>query len=373
MSIPLPTPDRVGQETPGDTKRAAHLKLAAVPPSSVHELTISELRNSLDPFARKRNALALALLVADLGLFAFGQWLAITAGNGWARLAGTVLTWGAIVRLFIIGHDACHQALTSSRRLNIVLARIAFVVSLTPYSLWRTGHNTVHHGFNNLRGRDFVWEPKSEAEYRALPAWRRSVEHLYRSALGPAIYYFVEIWWKRLFFPNRQNMPARRLEFTLDSSLALGVACVWVAGIFWYAQAHQQSFVAALLLAFVAPFILWIWTVGIVVYLHHTDPDVRWFGDKAEWQQHKAQVSATAHIMVPWPLGTWMHHIMEHPAHHLNATIPLYNLKAAQRHLYEMGAVFKRTPLTLRHYLECVRTCKLYDYGAKRWIPFPEV
>jgi omega-6 fatty acid desaturase (delta-12 desaturase) len=66
-----------------------------------------------------------------------------------------------------------------------------------------------------------------------------------------------------------------------------------------------------------------------------------------------------------------MHHIMEHPAHHLNSNIPLYHLRAAQRHLHQIAAPFKRTPCTLAHYLRCVRICKLYDYTAKSWVPFP--
>jgi 2-polyprenyl-6-methoxyphenol hydroxylase-like FAD-dependent oxidoreductase len=35
-------------------------------------------------------------------------------------------------------------------------------------------------------------------------------------------------------------------------------------------------------------------------------------------------------MLVPSAVGAWMHHIMEHPAHHMNSTIPLYNLKAAR-------------------------------------------
>jgi omega-6 fatty acid desaturase (delta-12 desaturase) len=76
-------------------------------------------------------------------------------------------------------------------------------------------------------------------------------------------------------------------------------------------------------------------------------------------------------MLVPAAIGSWMHHIMEHPAHHLSSRIPLYHLKAAQRHLSEAGAPFRRVPFTLAHYLRCVRTCKLHDYTAQSWIRFP--
>lgn len=325
----------------------------------------------MEPFCRKRDAYALALLTLDIAMFAAGQWLAVSASSAWLVALGVVLTWSAIVRLFIIGHDACHQALTSSRRLNDAVGRVAFLVSLTPYSLWRAGHNIVHHGFNNLRGRDFIWEPKQVEEYLALPRWRRALERVYRGAFGPALYYLVEIWWKRLFFPNRRQMPAARLEFTSDSLLAAAAAITWIGAILWYTHAHERSFWLTLAIACIIPFVLWNWTVGLVVYLHHTHPELPWFKERREWQQQTAQVSATAHVLVPAAVGTWMHHIMEHPAHHLNATIPLYNLKAAQRRLHEMGAAFQRTPLTLAYYRRCIRTCKLYDYSAGSWIPFP--
>lgn len=340
-------------------------------PSAENTLPIVALRSALEPFGRKRNAYAIALLVIDLLLFALGQWLAVAASSAWLQILGALVTWAAIVRLFVIGHDACHQALTSSPNLNHLIGRIAFAVSLTPYSLWRVGHNVVHHGFNNLRRRDFIWEPKHPGEYLALPPWRRAVERVYRSALGPALYYFVEIWWKRLFFPNRRQMATPRWEFKWDSLLAAAVGFAWVWLIHSYTSIHGTNFWPALLAAGVVPFVLWNWTVGLVVYLHHTHPELHWYSDKREWQQSKAQVSATAHIILPWALGAAMHHIMEHPAHHLNPTIPLYHLTAAQRRLREVGASFTSTPLTLRHYLRCTRTCKLYDYGRKSWMPFP--
>ena len=49
-----------------------------------------------------------------------------------------------------------------------LLFRAHFVMAMTAYSLWEMGHNTAHHGFNNLKGRDQVWAPYSKAEFDAL-------------------------------------------------------------------------------------------------------------------------------------------------------------------------------------------------------------
>ncbi|MGE0116095.1 MAG: fatty acid desaturase [Steroidobacteraceae bacterium] len=344
----------------------------AAPAASAPPLSVVDARKATEPYREKRNAYAIFLLASDLGVFGIGQWLAIAGGNGWLQVLGALITWVAIVRLFVIGHDACHQALTSSWNMNHWLGRIAFLVSLTPYSLWRVGHNVVHHGFNNLRGRDFVWEPKTPEEYAALSPGRRALERLYRGAAGPAVYYFVEIWWQRMFFPSRRQMPTPRAEFKLDSLLVATVAVVWIGLTYWYTRTHDTAFWSTLLCAFVVPFILWNWTVGLIVYLHHTHPDIPWYADKREWQRDAAQLSATLYLIMPGPLGPLMHHIMEHPAHHLDATIPLYRLKAAQQKLKELGAGFTTTRFTLGHYLRCVRACKLYDYQQQRWVPFPQ-
>ena len=350
---------------------SAQPALSALADPPHRDLSVIAMRDALEPFRRKRDLNALTLLVTDLGLFVGGQWLCISAVAVGPRVLGVVLTWAAIVRLFIIGHDACHQALTSSTILNQVIGRLAFLVSLTPYSLWRVGHNIVHHGFNNLRGRDFIWEPKQTLEFLALPRWRRAIERLYRGAFGPPLYYFVEIWWKHLFFPNRKNLRASRREFTLDSILIAVMAVGWVGLIFAYTHEHRTGFWTTLLLACIVPFILWNWTVGLVVYLHHTHPEVRWYATKRDWLRNAGQVSGTVHIVFPDPFGALLHYIMEHPAHHLNSNIPLYNLRAANRRLRQIGAGFVITRFSLRHYWRCVKTCKLYDYSINAWVPFP--
>ena len=70
-------------------------------------------------------------------------------------------------RLFMLGHDACHQALTPNGRLNRWLGTLAFLPSLHPFSLWDLGHNRIHHRFTNQRGLDYVWEPLDPESTRA--------------------------------------------------------------------------------------------------------------------------------------------------------------------------------------------------------------
>ena len=73
-------------------------------------------------------------------LFAVGEWLVGRGGPIGLVILGSVLATIAIIRLFIIGHDACHGSLTDHDLLNRVLGRIAFLPSLMPLRrLFRAG------------------------------------------------------------------------------------------------------------------------------------------------------------------------------------------------------------------------------------------
>ena len=313
---------------------------------------------------------SMSVLMFDLVLFAASSALVLLATSVALKLVGTLLVTAAIVRLFLIGHDACHGSYFASKKLNAVCGRIAFLPSLTAFSLWEVGHNTAHHGFNNLKGRDQVWAPYSKAEFDALPRHRQALERLYRSGAGWGAYYLVEMWWKKLFFASRREIGSTRRKYMLDSILASVGALLWLAAVVGVARATGQSPVLLVTLAVIVPFLLWNAVMGFVVYLHHTHPTIAWFRNRQEWQRNKAYLTSTACVRFPFGIERLMHDIMEHNAHHLNPRIPMFNLRAAQRTLHERFPElrsFRVTPLT---YMDCVRSCKLYDYANHAWLDF---
>lgn len=340
---------------------------SAAPPSR------RDLRTALAPWSRPSTPLALAWLGLDVAV-----WLALTAviatvpGWGWKLLAGAAAgLW--IARLFIIGHDACHQALTAHRRLNRVLGRIAFLPSLTPYSLWELGHNQAHHGFTNLRGRDGVWVPLSAEEYAALPPWRRALERAYRSGWGPGLYYAVELWWKKLYFPRASEGGGQRAVFARDGALVTAFAAVWAAGLWAGAEAAGQSPLQALGFGMLLPLLVWKHLMGFVIYVHHTEPDVAWYDDGAAWAASLPYLGATLHLQAP-VLDALLHRILQHPAHHLDMTVPFYRLREAQRRLQALAPQHVQARrLGWAYYWQVVRQCKVYDYRQRRWQPFPAV
>lgn len=361
--------------------RQSHLKAGAEPTALAPSAQTSEqapppnrkqLRQWLSPFSQRNTKLAIRLLLLDYALFLTALPATLLLHDWWSKLIASLLTGFMIGRLFIIGHDACHQSLTPHRKLNHWLGRIAFLPSLTPYSLWEVGHNVVHHGYTNLKGFDFVWAPLTKNEFKALSFSNRWLYRIYRSGWAPGLYYLVEIWWKRMFFPNKKHMPTRRAIFYKDCSITAGAGVLWLASLLLIAQASEQSIALTLLMGFFIPFLFWVWMIGFVVYVHHTHQSVVWHHDKTQWANTQPFVSTTVHLTFPLKVGALLHHIMEHTAHHVDMSVPLYNLKAAQTKLEQMLPVNRIVvqPFSFRWYRETAKRCKLYDFEQQKWQPF---
>lgn len=333
------------------------------------------LRDWLTPMTRRSTGWALTLVLFDYALL--GLLLAATLHvRDWRP---KMLLGGAcglvIGRLFILGHDACHQSFTASSRLNRWLGRLLFLPSLTPYSLWEVGHNVVHHGYTNLKGFDFVWQPPSLQEYRAMPRWRRALERCYRSGWAPGLYYLVEVWWKRLFFPRASQMNSRRPVFRRDCILVTLAGLAWLSAVAMLARASGQALGLSWLSACLMPFLCWNMMIGFVVYVHHTHPQIDWYDDKTAWAAAQPFVSTTVHLTFGRLLGlqvsALLHYIMEHTAHHVDMRVPLYRLAAAQ-HVLETRLpgriVIQR--FSWRWYFDTARRCKLYDTQQRCWTDF---
>jgi omega-6 fatty acid desaturase (delta-12 desaturase) len=329
------------------------------------------IREWLKPLSDRSTLRAFVLLVVDTALF-----MGLVAGtvlveSVWLKLLCGSAAGFVIGRLFIIGHDACHQSLTPHRELNKWIGRYAFLYSLTPFSLWDTGHNVVHHGYTNLKGVDFVWTPLTAEEFAALGPVGRLMQYLYRSGWGPGLYYLVEIWWKREFFPNKTHMPTRRPIFFKDSLLVTVFGVLWMGVMAYAAVATGQSVWLTLLMGVFVPFLFWNTMIGFVVYVHHTHVRVSWHNDKSAWTKAQPFVSTTVHLTFPMKIGNMVHHIMEHTAHHVDMSIPLYRLKKAQAKLEEMlpGRIIVQ-PFSWGWYFKTAKACKLYDFTRECWTDF---
>ena len=147
-------------------------------------------------------------------------------------------------------------------------------------------------------------------------------------------------------------------------------AALWVAGLAIYSPAGIGATTLAIIVGFVAPFLVWTWTIGFVVYLHHTHPDVVWYADKSSWLKAQGILHGTVRYKIRPYWNILLHNIMEHAAHHLDARIPLYRLKAAQAELARLVPDIPVIELSMRTYWRTVRECKLFDFERRVWVTF---
>jgi omega-6 fatty acid desaturase (delta-12 desaturase) len=344
---------------------------AQVATTNADALDARALREVVQPFTKPGFLLPLCILVIDALAYLGLTFLAVTATSLTIRLVASITCGLAIGLLFVVGHDACHGSLTKNSLFNSIIGRLAFLPSLHAFSLWALGHNRIHHRYTNLRTHDYVWMPYTKEEFDALPPGRRFRERMYRTVLGQGLYYAIEIWWKKMLFPNRREVPERRSEYFWDSSLCVTWWIGQLVALALIGKVFGHSIGSSFIFGWVIPFAVWNWLMGFLVYQHHTHPTVAWYDRQDEWEYMEAQIEGTTHVRFP-PMINWLlHNIMEHTAHHAMTTIPLYRLQEAQRAIEQRYA--ERVHIIewrWNDYIDTVRRCKLYDYRRRVWLDF---
>ncbi len=314
---------------------------------------------------------ALALLAFDSALYWVTWWALLSVEQPLLRLALGIPCGLIAGRLFILGHDACHGSAFRLGWLNQLIGRIAFLPALTPFSTWELGHNSLHHGFTNLRGKDYSYAPFTKCEFDRLPEWRQLLERIYRNPWGPGFCYAIEIWWKKLWFPTQAAVGRRNWKYTADSLLCSAFLAAQIAASVVWAHRHGSSAAAAVLFAVVLPQLVWNGLMGFVTFQHHTHPSAVWFDDRRRWNPLASQLENTVHVEFPWLVGLLLANSMEHTAHHVDTKIPLFRLAEAQQMLEkEFPSQVIVQPWSWREYARCCRICKLYDYERQRWLDF---
>jgi omega-6 fatty acid desaturase (delta-12 desaturase) len=311
-----------------------------------------------------RAALAYLALYAGMFLLPY-PWLQL--------VACFTLPW-AIGALFVIGHDAAHGSLVASYRGNHVLGRLAMLPAYHPFTSWIYAHNTLHHGGTCLKTTHPDFPPLSKEEYDALPGWRRLLYRNYRQPWGIGLCYLCDFYLGYLLLPRPEHRAPQRRTFEADRLLVLAFFALQMGVGYWLAGFVEVPILPrglhAVAAAFV-PWLIWLTFMGIASFVQHTHPRTAWYADEREWSFYHVQLRSSTHMVLPWPIGSLLHNIMDHPAHHIDPTIPLYELPAGQKLLEEHAPDDSVVaPLTFGELLRICRVCKLYDYRRHAWTDF---
>ena len=282
-----------------------------------------------------------------------------------------VLSAFSVSGLFILGHDAAHGSLFHSNALNAFIGRLTMLPSLHVYESWVFGHNRLHHGHTARQGADFVWHPLTLADWQKLRPWQRALVRLEWSWLGAGIYYLRNVWFKMIRWQQPDSMATKIHK---DQLLIHGFLLVSVGLSAWLGYVQYASWLGALWMVtklVLIPAFLFMYTIAIVVYVHHIEPDIRWY-PRGQWDKFKGQMEATTNLYMPVGLDFFFHNIMVHVPHHVDMRIPFYHLpEAAQAITAAFPDVVREGKMSLFDYARFTKQCKLYDFEKGQWGPYP--
>lgn len=304
----------------------------------------------------------------DLILFLFGIALVFLTPYMGIKLVGGVIAGTATAMLFVWAHDAAHGTLFRSSKVAEVLGTLVMLPSLNIYRMWSYGHNKVHHGFTSFSPIDWIWRPLTPAEYQALSMFQRMLYRVERNALTCAFHYLRRIWWSQMLRFNPGKDAKQRRYYRHGKLMVLAYAVLASAAAYFFAGGF-----AGIIMAVVVPFIVFNYFISMIVYLHHTHPDIPFFDLKKDWSHSIGALYCSTIIHCSKLSKALLHNIMVHIPHHLDTRIPFYHLPEAYAALKEKyGIYFHEYSFKWKYVRDIFKQCKLYDFEKKIWMTFEE-
>lgn len=332
-----------------------------------------ELIRELDVYATPQTARGLALFALDIALYVTAVAGVLFLAPLWAKLGCGVFAGMALGRMFSLAHNAAHENIVRSPRLNRLLAVVLFTPFFYNCVLWAYEHHVLHHPHPNDAKPD-AYKPYSKAEFDALPLWRQLLERFYRAPtfVGWGVYYLFQRHWSTKLLPPGYVPRALRRAAWWNAALLLayGVALLGLLATAPHYAADLTS-TEALLIGFALPLFVFEIHDGFALYVQHTDPRIAWFKDAVDRNGEGRTELLSVHLRVPRPMGWFYHDTFAHPVHHLHPKIPCYRVFEAQTKLDQrLGSAAMVSPFNLRWLLDTTRRCKLYDWDRRQWLDF---
>lgn len=331
--------------------------------TSAHEpLSMKQLSHLIKPYAKSDTSKAILQIVNSVLPYVFLWGLMI-----WSLHISYFLTlfFGIfaslfLVRIFILFHDCGHNSLFPSLKANRIAGFIFGVLAFTPSEQWWRSHAIHHATSGNLdkRGTGDVITLTVE-EYLSKNWIERTGYRLFRYPLvmfllGP-IYMFL--------IANRipkMKLGKREAWFQLWHNLALA-ALIAVISIF----IGFKNYVLIQLPVIWLAGLLGIW----LFFVQHQYEGVYWMRS-AKWDYVTAALEGASFYELPRILQWFSGNIGFHHIHHLNPSIPNYNLEAC----HQGSEIFQTYPIKI-HLFEGLRSIglDLIDEENNRLISFSEL
>ena len=274
------------------------------------------------------------------------------------------------VRTFIIFHDCGHNSYTPSKKLNYVLGSILGIFVFTPVS-WSYSHHRHHLTAGNKENE--LNDPQNETvlstftEYRDLKYKR----HVYRIIMHPLIF-FTLIPSFKFFILNRgsgilykyqnHNKMQQNMKLILYDTLFNN------SGLFLLLVSMNQY---GLLYHYLYS-CMCSWSIGFILFHNQHTFNPPYVVTDKKWNKKDSGLKGSSFIQIPSYLKYFTAGIEYHHIHHMNATIPGYNIQKLHEEISsttnELDNIIKLSINDCYHNL----WYSLYDEDNNKYISFAE-
>lgn len=334
-----------------------------------------QLQRELAAFIKPNTTKGVILFVIDYAVYLLAIVLVLASSSWVLKLVGGIVAGIKMANLSTLAHDAAHNSLTKSKKLNKFIAITGFTPGLFNYALWLHDHHFLHHRKTNEEHPD-SYVPLSREEYDSLSSFGQFKYRMYRA---PGIwvfglYYIVERWWQVKFFPRPHMPPHVQRNAWIQFSYLMIYLVSFLALLILAPLYSPTSTLEAVVYGFLVPFYVFQSLYSFTVFVQHNHCRVPWFKGKRPQEGDGQQAYITVQLVFPRWFSTPVHNVYDHAAHHVHPAIPSYQLPAAQVRMNELlGERAIVSKFSFSWLYELMRRCKLYDFERHYWTDFDGV
>ena len=295
-------------------------------------------------------------LIPYFTLWALAIYSFKTDWPNWIGVLSILIAGPFLVRIFIIFHDCCHSSYFKSKWANTLVGYFTGVLAHSPFRDWGRAHIRHHATAGNLdkRGVGDIWTLTVE-EYITAPKLKRIIYRIFRNpffmfGVGPS---YVFLIFHR--FSQREIEHKGRLSVYI-TNLAL-LLLFLLAG----ATIGYKTY-----LAIQIPIVIIAATLGVwLFYVQHQYEEVYWARNDVR-DSLKAALEGSSYYKLPKIAQWFSGNIGLHHIHHLNPSIPNYNLQACHDEIQKLQHI---PPMGVRKSLKSL-FIHLWDEDNNKLISF---
>jgi omega-6 fatty acid desaturase (delta-12 desaturase) len=295
-------------------------------------------------------------LIPYFALWALAIYSFKTDLSNWFGVLAILIAGPFLVRIFIIFHDCCHSSYFKSKWANRLVGYITGILAHTPFRDWGQAHIYHHATAGNLdkRGVGDIWTMTVD-EYIEAPKMKRIFYRVFRHPLfllgvGPSYVFLVFHRFSQKEIQHKGRLSVYITNLALLILLVLGGATI-----------GYKTY-----LAIQIPIVIIAATLGVwLFYVQHQYEEVYWERNDVR-DSLKAALEGSSYYKLPKIAQWFSGNIGLHHIHHLNPSIPNYNLQPCHDEIQKLQHI---EPMGVRKSFKSL-FIHLWDEDNKKLISF---